>query len=174
MTLDPKTKRTVGLPKVQIKYIAKKVGVTYQVVLDRIKLLLEYVLDKVTLDMELWIQKYVPKRTGQLQDSLIKNLGSSWVKNGLLKIIMGTHIDYAPDVDAMNAMMVRHLNEIGYAYYYGHHGKINLYDPRAIGGFFETMLTFMNDRVTRHIAIGKDIYFGAPGKINVKLRRLIE
>lgn len=172
-----RTQRKVGLPIVQIKYIAGLAKMTYAEVLERLQKLLNYVWDKTEFDMKIWIKKYVPKRTGQLQDALLESLEQSYIKVGIWRFTLGVinaSKKYAEDVNAMNTMMVRHFNEWGYAYYYGHHGRILLNDPSAIGGFWDAMMVYSIDQIRKHIAIGKEIYFGKPGKANIMLRRMIE
>lgn len=107
-----------------------------------------------------WILKFVPKRTGQLRDNLVKNIQSSRIKNLKMILIIRTSIDYAERVNAYATSNVRHKNAkrehyvdyttkkgkrhrpYAYAYYYGHYGRIKLNDPQAIGGFFDKMIIF--------------------------------
>jgi hypothetical protein len=166
----------VGLPVAQIRFIANKTKVSYAQLVSRLKKILEYVWDNTEIETKDWIAKHVPKRTGQLQDALVEALEQSYIKNSILRFTLGVineARDYAKDVDEMNQSKVRHFMEWGYAYYYGHHGKIQLNDPRAFGGFWDKLMTYMMDRITRHIAIAKELYIGAAGKENVMLRRQI-
>ena len=94
-------------------------------------------------DLDDWIDEFVPKRTGQLRDSLKHNLRSSRVINKtLLKLYFGTHLDYADFVNDMTTSQVAHNGTIGYAYYYGNYGRITLNDPNAVGSFFDKMIQY--------------------------------
>lgn len=96
------------------------------------------------------IRRKVAKRTGQLQESLIANLKSSRRRGSITRIILGTHLDYAEAVDNMTTNQVRHYNEDGYAYYYGHYGKIILNDPEAEGKAITKLITYVGKRYVLH------------------------
>ena len=103
-------------------------------------------------DLDAWIDEFVPKRTGQLRDSLKMNLRSSRVVNRtLLKLYFGTHLNYAEFVNDMTTSQVAHDGEIGYAYYYGNYGRITLDDPHALGNFFGEMITFAQSALRTNI-----------------------
>ena len=150
----------IGVQKAQIKYIVGKTkGLTYEQVLSIIKSLLEEVLELTLTDMEEWIREKVPKRTGQLRDNLLKNIRSSRVKKGVLRLIIATSIDYAKEVNEMTTAQVRHSGTTrehsgkkAYAYYYGHYGPITLDDPEAIGNFFDILVEYAKDRVLINLA----------------------
>jgi len=150
----------IGLSKDQIEYIARGSNYTYEEVLDIIRAILTDTLNGVTADIEQWIDKAVPKRTGQLRDNLKANLKSSNVQKGLLRIILRTHVDYASDVNQMSTSQVRHHGEVGYAYYYGHYGKIILSDPSAEGNFFDKMITFARERIAVNLVQAKNNNLG--------------
>ncbi len=170
MSISPSTKIKVGLPVLEIKYLAKQNAVTYQEVLTLIHDMLLYVLDELIFELEIWIKNKVPKRTGQLRQSLLDNLHSSFVKLGLMRIILGTHLEYAEDVAAMSTMQVRHSGEPGYAYYYGHHGKIMLEDPQAIGNFWDELLKYAQERTMFILQRAIDEYFKGTGKLMRQVR----
>lgn len=129
-------------------------------------------------DLEAWIKKKVPKRTGKLRDSLIKNLHSSSVIGGILKLMMGTKVKYAEDVNDYTTQQVRHRNTKrehhwayydtksgrkryhpkAYAYYYGYHGEITLNDPEAIGHFWDFMRVYARTRILYNMAKVKKKY----------------
>jgi len=156
----------IGVKKAQIKYIAgKNKNLSYEQVLDIIISLLEEILELTLIDLEDWIETYVPKRTGQLRDNLLRNIRSSRVRNGVLRIIIATSIDYAEKVNEMTTAQVRHTDtdrehsgKKAYAYYYGHYGPITLDDPYAVGGFFEELVEFAKDRVIMNLAKMKSKY----------------
>ena len=156
----------IGVQKAQIKYIAGKTkNLTYEQVLDIIISLLNEVLELTLTDMEEWIKKYVPKRTGQLRDNLLRNIRSSRVRNGILRLIIATSIDYAAKVNEMTTAQVRHAGtdrehsgKKAYAYYWGHYGPITLDDPKAIGNFFDNLVEYAKDRVLINLAKMKHKY----------------
>lgn len=175
-TITPATRFKVGIPKTQITYIAKNVHLNYQDVLLRIRTMLNDLLVAILDDLTLWIKTYVPKRTGQLQENLIRHLESSTVitKGNLLRIVLGTNIDYAEAVNEMVTTQVRHMGEVVRVYYYGYHGeKIVLNDPEAVGHFFDELLKYAKERVLLLMTRYVEIYFGLPGKENVLIRHRI-
>jgi len=165
MSIQPSTKQKIGIEKGKIKYIAKQRNLTYDQVLTLIRNILQETLNNTIEDLEKWIKKKVPKRTGQLRDSLIKNLHSSRVVKGIARLIMGTNIDYAEDVNEYSTQQVRHQGEVGYAYYYGHYGKIMLYDPEAIGHFWDFMRVYARTRILYNLKKAKEKYIGTKGTV---------
>ena len=170
MSITPSTKVKIGLPVSEIKYLAKNTPLTYDQVLNRLHDMLLYVLDELIFELEIWINRFVPKRTGQLRDNLLKNLESSDVKTGLLRVILGTDILYAEDVNEMSTMQVRHSGELGYAYYYGEHGKIILNDPEAIGNFWDELLKYAKERAMVILQRAIDEYFKGTGSLMKSVR----
>ena len=146
---------------------------SYEEVLFTIQEMLEYVLEQLLLELEFWINKFVPKRTGQLRESLIANLYSSQVKKGLMRVILGTNLDYAKDVADMSTTQVRHFGEEGYAYYYSHYGKITLDDPQAIGNFWEELLKYAKEKCMFILQRAIDEYFAGTGKLMRMVRSRI-
>ena len=132
--------------------------------------MLLYVLDELIVELIAWIRKKVPKATGQLQDNLIANLKSSNVKKGLLRIVLGTDIGYAPDVAEMSTSQVAHSGEKSYAYYYGAHGPIILDDPDAIGNFWEELIVYAQERREFILQRAIDEYFAGTGKLIKSVR----
>lgn len=163
----------IGLPDIKIKFIAKNTEVDFAEIVALIHNMLLYVLDELIFELKAWINKKVPKRTGQLRDNLLKHLESSNVKKGLMRLVLGTDIQYAPDVAEMSTRQVRHSGEKGYAYYYGHHGKINLNDPQAIGDFWNELLEFAKDRCMFILQRAIDEYFAGTGKLMKSVRGAI-
>ena len=154
-----------GLPVIKIRYIAKNTDLTFPEVLALFHNMLLYTLSQLTNELRKWIKTKVPKATGQLRQSLLDNLESSSVKKGLMRIVLGTHVSYAPDVAEYTTEQVRHNKEVGYAYYYKKSGRIILNDPEAIGDFWNELMKYANER-TRFIlthAINK--YFKGTGKL---------
>lgn len=160
----------VGLPDIKIKFIAKNTEVDFAEILALLHNMLLYVLSELIFELKIWINTKVPKRTGQLRDNLIKHLESSNVKKGLMRLVLGTNIDYAPDVADMSTRQVRHSGEKGYAYYYGHHGKIDLNDPQAIGDFWDELMEYAQERTMFILQRAIDEYFKGTGKLMKAVR----
>ena len=161
---------STGLPVIKIKCIAKKTEVDYEDIVILLHNMFLYVLNELQFELRIWINTKVPKRTGQLRDNLLKHLESSKVKKGLMKLVLGTDIQYAPDVADYSTRQVRHSGEKGYAYYYGESGPIILDDPQAIGDFWEELLKYAKERTMSimHRAIGE--YFSGTGKLMKSVR----
>jgi len=160
----------VGLPVIQIKYIAKGNKLSFEEVLALMHNMLLYVLDELLVELEVWIKEKVPKATGQLQDNLLANLKSSTVKKGLMRVVLGTDIGYAQEVADMSTAQVRHSGEIAYAYYYGKSGKIILDDPQAIGNFWKELIAYAQERRTNILQRAIDEYFAGTGKLMRSVR----
>lgn len=160
----------VGLPVIQIKYIAKGNKLSFEEILALLHNMLLYVLDELIAELRIWINTKVPKATGQLRDSLLKNLESSNVKKGLMRLVLGTHLTYAPDVAEMSTAQVRHSGVKSYAYYYGSHGPIILDDPEAIGNFWEELIKYSEERTHFILDRAIDEYFGGTGKLIKSVR----
>jgi len=135
---------------------------------SQVELLVQNVLEKTlndtVMELEEWIESKVAKRTGKLRKDLKLELSSSFIKNMVLKLKLGTHITYAEFVNAMTTSTVRHVDEVGYAYYGGKSGKLILNDPRAIGSFFTKMVQYAKERLEINFAKAKAMYLGTAGK----------
>lgn len=160
----------IGLPVIKIKYLAKNTELEFEEILALFHNMLLYVLDELSFELRIWIKSKVPKRTGQLRDNLLKQLESSNVKKGLMRIVLGTNIDYAPKVAEMTTAQVRHSGEKGYAYYYGEHGIIMLDDPEAIGNFWEELMDYARERTTVILQRAINEYFAGTGKLMKAVR----
>ncbi len=154
-----------GLPVIKIRYLAKSSPLTYDEITALLHSMFLYILNELMFELRIWIKTKVPKRTGQLRDNLLKHLESSNVKKGLMRLVLGTDIQYAPDVADYSTRQVRHSGEIGYAYYYGESGRMVLNDPQAIGNFWEELIEYAQERrmfITRRAI---DEYFKGKGKL---------
>ena len=181
-----KNKQRIEIPKAKIKYIAKNSSYTYDQILVLIDSILKDVLDTTKLDIELWIDHRVPKRTGQLRHFLKMWLGGSNFGQGMLNIILSASgVEYAEDVSKMTQSQVRHNNEWGYVYYDNIFGinsktrprgskKILLHDPRAYGFFFDKMIEFTKQRLDINLIRAKNKHLGATSKINYKIRKAVK
>ena len=163
MSVQPGTKVKVNVPKAQITYMAKNSIYTYQQMVQLIQLILEDVLTDTKKDLVIWIKSKVPKRTGQLRKDLIEWLDGSTISKGILRVVMGTYLPYAEDVAQMSQAQVRHSGEIGYVYYpnkMGIRGRVILDDPRAVGYFWDKLMTFAKDRAAINLIRAKNKHLG--------------
>jgi len=161
-----------GIKRGDIKKLAQRHPVlTLHRIEDLFQQILIEIYTLVLIDLKNWINRFVPKRTGQLRDNLIANLLSSRVKSNYLTIILLTSIAYADQVSKYKTSQVRHSHakrehytvtyvrkgrgkkKIGKgkvttyhpyatANYYGKSGRIILHDPQAIGNFFKKLVKF--------------------------------
>jgi len=161
-----KTGATVG----EIRFLVKGTKLTFDEILALYHNMLLYVLDELTFDLRIWINTKVPKATGQLRDSLLKNLESSNVKKGLMRLVLGTHLTYAPDVAEMSTSQVRHSGVPSYAYYYGEHGPIILDDPQAIGDYWNELIDYAEETTKTILQRAIDEYFAGTGKLMKAVR----
>ena len=159
-----------GATVAEIKILVKGSKLTFDEVLALYHSMFLYALDELLADLRAWIIEKVPKRTGQLQDNLLKNLESSNVKKALMRVVIGTNIDYAPDVAEMSTSQVRHSGELAYAYYYGKHGKIYLNDPKAIGNFWKELIEYSQERMINILERAIDEYFKGTGSLKREVR----
>lgn len=175
MSLEPKEHYTVGIKKAAIKYIVgQNKNLSYNEVVFIIRNILKELRETLFTELTLWIEEKVPKRTGQLRKDLIDQLKESNILEHTLHIILGTTIDYAEQVNAMNTAQVRHHGEIGYVYYwnpFGIRGRVVLNDPRAIGNFWTHLVEFAKERALVNIAKIKAKYAATT---NITLRNLAQ
>jgi hypothetical protein len=167
MSIGVATRNSFGVKKSDITWAANQMNLTYQQVVNIIQNILSYTLNTTIADLEKWIDRFVPKRTGWLRDTLKQNLHSSRVKDNVLRLICGTKLDYSSDVNAMSTRQVRHSNtpkehsgKWAYAYYYGFYGRIRLDDPQAIGNFFDKMLYYATQQIRINLLAAKRLYLG--------------
>jgi hypothetical protein len=172
VNISPSTKIKLGLTKTEIKYIAGHYNLTYEEILAVIQDILVDTLTFTTRELEDWINSKVPKRTGNLREDLISNLYSSRVQQGILRLILGSTIEYAKFVNAMTTTQVAHGGEWGYAYYHGYYGKIWLNDPEAIGHFFRELLFYAKERIQLNLREAKLRHLGF-GRFSTKIKRML-
>lgn len=178
MSLEPKPQYKVGIKKDAIKYIVgQNKNLSYNQVIYIIRQILKEVMEAVIMELDLWIDEKVPKRTGQLRDNLKEYLRESHIIGNILTIVLGTTIDYAEQVNAMATSQVRHTGQIGYVYYwnpYNIRGRVILDDPRAIGNFWTHLLEFAKERIFINIAKIKAKYAASTNLTTRNLSKLGE
>jgi len=138
-----------------IDYIAgKNPHLSKQVIEDIIKKIMVKALNDTIMLGKNWVNTYVPKRTGQLRDSLNKSLEASGkYKNALkTKLVAGTHLNYAKYVNKMRTSQVRHFGKkYGYAGYYGAPFKVLLNDPKAIAPFWGQFKMYLRKQLKNKV-----------------------
>ncbi len=111
-----------------------------------------------------WINKYVPKRTGQLRDSLINWINDHWIVDDVgLKASLNTDVEYAFDIsgDASHkGTWYEHSGAPAVAYYYNNYGRIFLDDPQAITMWSGLMASFLNSEFNKNIISYKENLLG--------------
>ena len=109
------------------------------------------------LDAKTWIRENVPKRTGQLQDSLISCIDTDWNFSGVrYNADIVTNVPYAYKImgdPAHFGTYYEHSGKPAVANYYGHHGRIFLNDPAATTFWDSKMTDYMKDNITTNLSI---------------------
>ena len=84
----------IRVPTAQIKYVANKMEIDYEQVKDRMLEFLEYIQEQMITELILWINIYVPVRTGQ----------TAWylIEEGLQNIPSDYHFLYQASVALAN------------------------------------------------------------------------
>jgi len=154
---------TIRVPRAQIDYVAGKMKISYEQVQDRMREFLEYIQEEMTKELILWINLYVPVRTGQTAWYLIDMLKGSNIYKNILRIVLASHVPYAEELEAMDDTNVQHFGEKGYVYYnnrFGIRGPVILYDPQAKGHYFSELVAYAEERAPVWISRGINKYFG--------------
>lgn len=101
-------------------------------------------IDTINTDLEM-----VPKRTGQLRDTIMRSI-NSWNVNinfgTLLEWGINLDLDYAYNIQGNpkhKGTYYEHSGKLATAYYYGFHGKVWLEDPRASIDWDNELRTFI-------------------------------
>jgi len=111
-----------------------------------------------------WINRYVPKRTGQLRDSLIDWMNTHWIVDDVgLKASLHSDVEYAFDIagdPAHSGTWYEHSGAPATAYYYHHFGRVFLDDPTAIAMWSGLISSFLNSEFNRNIISYKENLMG--------------
>lgn len=142
-----------GINQPRLRAIAKKNeeldAKDVKVIVDKI---LHMTNSLVIKDVTEWIRRFVPKMTGRLRHDLWKHLLDSYVKDQVGRIIIKTSIDYAERVNSYQTHNVRHKGKR-----IKRHGRIIvLWDPQAIGGFFDAMVKYAKLRIKKNLQVAKN------------------
>lgn len=94
-------------------------------------------------ELSAWINKYVPKKTGRLRESMLRVLNESSYLEGNVNIKLGTRTGYGAQVNQYETIQVQDPE-----------------DPLAIGHFFDEYVAYARERITINIAKAKFQYTG--------------
>lgn len=166
LSIVPRTKAQIKVGPDLIQYIAGNRKMKYDQVKNFIQNALNECLERTIADMEDWIKNHVPKRSGDLIESLLKFLRrsrpppatASELRGVRLILGVGANIDYAKYVNRMVMANVRHFNT-----WLEHSGKkayskgkpVLLNDSRAVGYFFDKMVEHGKERLKINLAKAK-------------------
>jgi hypothetical protein len=98
-----------------------------------------------------WIERYVPKATGQLRRSLWKQAKSHLsyeVTRSRFRLNVGTYVPYVKYVDSMGQRNLRHNGQTRRVNYPGPRGRwrtIILQDPQASQSFFDKLIDYLRE-----------------------------
>lgn len=159
----PRTRVVVPIKDIDIKYVIGKSKLTYQQVVDFIMNIMNKTLELTIEEVEEWIDEFVPKRSGDLRESLKEFLNKSKpppttvgeLRNVRLILGAGKDVKYAKYVIEMTDAMVQHD-----ATWHEHSGKrayskgerVFLDDPQARGGFFPMMIIYARERLRMNLS----------------------
>jgi hypothetical protein len=153
----PRTRGLLRLKEIDIPYIIGDSKLTYAEVIDFIQTTMDQALELTITETTAWIKKYVPKRSGDLQQTLLDFLDKSRpppslfteLRNVRLILGVGAEVKYAKYVIPMTSMQVQHDNT-----WFEHSGRrayskgkpVLLDDPEAKGQFFKFMVAYALER----------------------------
>ncbi len=150
----------------------------------RTKAALDDVREKLLEYATIIIEKYVPKETGDLQQSMLKSLLDSRVLGFRLKMNLKADVPYAGVTNRMPEKMLQHPKMVGgkEVRQRGRRSHKTLYDPKAQKGYFYLILMLLKNKAKKLIQnmvnglvytwawrSGTHAYRHPPGKIvNIK------
>jgi uncharacterized short protein YbdD (DUF466 family) len=178
LTYKPRTQVEIRLNQQSYRDISTLTGVPLAKVMQYGDQILKQSMFQTIQDMEVNINKYVPKATGQLRDSLTKQLHNSTVENNWLQMKLGTYVRYMKYVANMKEKNLQHPKLVKlkfpiyqrnskhgkkgqakrnpgiwrYVYYYGAPRWVKLDDPQAQENFYSQLIMYMKKRLEKHIA----------------------
>jgi hypothetical protein len=151
----------VYVPRTKLKISYSIEGTTSEYTLEQIRWLIQRALntalEDTIIEIEAWILKYVPKRSGDLQKSLLSFLEKSVPPEISmdqfhdLRLVLGAgrEVDYIKYVDQMTNAQVQHFGtwlEHSGRRAYSKGKPVFLNDPQALGQFFDQMVTYGKER----------------------------
>ena len=178
-TYRPRTQVEVRLTQAKYREISRLTGLPLSKCQRYGDEILKRSMFETINDMEKNINKYVPKATGQLQDSLVKQLHGSTISNNWLQMKLGTYVRYMQYVANMRSQRLRHPkappigwnpirqrntsrgkkgsrkrnpNQWRWVNYYGGPRWVRLDDPQAQTNFYSQLVLYMKNQLQKHIA----------------------
>lgn len=162
VSVVPRTKARVEVSDFDIEYILGNSSYTYDQVCAFVQTILNETLELTIKETEEWIDEFVPKRSGDLIESLKHFLGRSRpppiaageIRGIRLILGSGADVKYAKYVIKMSDEQVQHN-----ATWYEHSGKkayskgkpVFLDDPHAIGAYHEKMIEYAKERLKTNL-----------------------
>ena len=150
---------------VQLKFKVVNKTYTGDLLTDRYREILINTIRSLIVPTIDWINKYVPKRTGQLRDDLIEYIKIHWRttvdEKTLIDLI--TKIEYATDIHGIAAhkgTWFEHSGAPAIANYYNHTGRIYLDDPEAFEYWHLIIEDFVREELRKNIMIQTDNLLG--------------
>lgn len=153
----PRTRAWVKIEDIEIKCVIGKRNYTVEEVKTFIQKILDETLELTITEIEEWINEFVPKRSGDLRESLLKFLAKSRpppstgeLRGARLILGVGAEIFYAKYVIDMEDSNVQHD-----ATWREHSGKkayskgvpVFLDDPSALANYHDAMVEFGIERL---------------------------
>lgn len=159
VSVVPRTHAKIGIEEALIKF---KVGKTLISTADEVKSYIQELLNEaleITItEVEKWINRFVPKRSGDLRESLKHFLKKSVPPESTIgelrgiRLILGSgaEVKYARYVVDMTTKQLRHSST-----WREHSGKkayskgkpILLHDPQAVGEYHDKMVAYAKERL---------------------------
>jgi len=159
----PKTRILTSLTRQsQIQEIVNRYGNEFSrgYIIRQIHTILKRVKKRLIKDGEKWINRYVPKATGQLRESLKSSLRTDTKIYDLtqLKVKLGSHVSYLQYVNPMSRYNLvhpaGHHPNARLVNYYGGKRVVILNDKQATQGFFDKLLRYLRERFQFHLRQG--------------------
>ena len=111
-----------------------------------------------------WINKKVPKRTGQLRLDLIKWINTHWIFTSIWILLdLQTNVEYATKIEgdaAHSDTWFEHSGQPAVAFYANHIGVIHLDDPEAMSGWYIYIMNYVKERWLINLKIATNYILG--------------
>ena len=174
-TFVPRTYEKIGIEEALIQYkLGRRIIPSADIVKKLIQTFLNAALKKTIEETIIWINTFVPKRSGDLRQSLIKYLersipppaASGELRGIRLVLGAGAEIFYAAYVNEFTTKQVAHKGTFREHYVdyttkkgvehhpraYSKGRRIWLYDPKAVGGYHDKMIAYAAMRFKINVA----------------------
>ena len=160
----PRTRALVPLRDLDIKYIIGESKFTYDEVIQFIQRVMNETVEQTIIDCEVWIKKFVPKRSGDLRESLLTFLKKSRLPPTLFKelrnvriiIGVGAEVPYAKYTMKFTDAQVQHdgtwFEHSGKRAYDKDGNRVFLDDPHARGGYFQMLIIFAKEKFRMNLS----------------------